>query len=174
MLETSTNGAGAAVEAAAAGREDQLGVVELGLGAGGRVAPEGVGGRGEVADPELVEQAKRRSFTAKYKARILAEADACTRPGEVGELLRREGLYTSHLTYWRKQRKDGALKELGKPRGRKPADKRDAQIAAVTRRAERAEGELAKARRVIEIQGNVSALLEEMLGSGSAERSTER
>ena len=122
----------------------------------------------------MVEQAKRRSFTAAYKARILAEADACTRPGEVGELLRREGLYTSHLTYWRKQRKDGGARELGKPRGRKPADKRDGQITALTRRAERAEAELAKARRVIEIQGNVSALLEEMLGSGSAERSTER
>ncbi len=87
--------------------------------------------------------------------------------------MRREGLYTSHLTYWRKQRKDGALRELGKTRGRKPTDKRDAQLAAVTRRAERAESELAKARRVIEIQGNVSALLEEMLGQGSA-RSTER
>ena len=72
----------------------------------------------------LTVQAKRRSFTAGYKARILAEADACIRPGEVGELLRREGLYTSHLTYWRKQRKDGTLKELGKPRGRKPADSR--------------------------------------------------
>jgi transposase len=138
------------------------------LGDGGRAAREGV------PDPELVEQAKRRSFTAEYKARILAEADACVRPGEVGELLRREGLYTSHLTYWRKQRKDGALRELGKPRGRKPADKRDAQIAALTRRAERAEAELQKARRVIEIQGNVSALLEEMLGTDSAPRSTER
>ena len=159
-METSTNGAGAAVEAAAAGREDQRGVAELGFGAGGRAAPAGV------PDPELVEQAKRRSFTAEYKARILAEADACTRPGEVGELLRREGLYTSHLTYWRKQRKDGALKELGQPRGRKPADRRDAQIAALTRRAERAEAELAKAKQVIEIQGNVSALLEEMLGTG--------
>ncbi len=95
------------------------GVAELGLGAGERAVPAGV------PDPELVAQAKRRSFTAKYKARILAEADACTRPGEVGELLRREGLYTSHLTYWRKQRKDGALKELGKPRGRKPVDRRD-------------------------------------------------
>lgn len=168
-MESSTNGAGAAVEAAAAGRGDQLGVAELGFVAGGRAAPEGV-----VPDPELVEQAKRRSFTAEYKARILAEADACTRPGEVGELLRREGLYTSHLTYWRKQRKDGALRELGKPRGRKPADKRDGQIAALTRRAERAEVELAKMKRVVEIQGNVSALLEEMLGSGSAERSTER
>ena len=82
MLETSTNGAGAAVEAAAAGREDQRGVGELGFVAGGRAAPAGV------PDPELVEQAKRRSFTAKYKLEILAKADACTRPGEIGELLR--------------------------------------------------------------------------------------
>ena len=86
-METSTNGAGAAVEAAAAGPEDQLGVAELEFGAGGRAAPAGVPGAGEVPDPELVEQAKRRSFTAEYKAKILAEADACSRPGEVGELL---------------------------------------------------------------------------------------
>jgi len=174
-METNRNGAGAAaVEAAAAGREGELGVAELGFVAGGRAAPEGVRGAREVPDPELVEQAKRRSFPAEYKARILAEADACSRPGEVGELLRREGLYTSHLTYWRKQRKDGALRELGQPRGRKPADKRDAQIAALTRRAERAEAELAKMKRVVEIQGNVSALLEEMLGADSASGSTER
>ena len=168
MLETSTNGAGAAVEAAAAGREDQRAVGELGFGAGGRAAAE------RVPDPELVEQAKRRSFTAKYKAEILAKADACTKPGEIGELLRGEGLYTSHLTYWRKQREEGALKELGKPRGRKPVDKRDAEIAQLKRKLERSEAELAKARRVIEIQGNVSALLEEMLGANSAPRSTER
>ena len=99
MLETSTNGAGAAVEAGAAGREDQRGVGELGFGAGERAAPEGVAGPEQVPDPELVEQAKRRSFTAEYKAKILAEADGCTKPGEIGELLRREGLYTSHLTY---------------------------------------------------------------------------
>ena len=90
------------------------------------------------------------------------------------ELLRREGLYTSHLTYWRKQRKEGALKELGKPRGRKPVDRRDEQIAKLERKLERSQAELVKARRVIEIQGNVSALLEEMLGSESAPRSTER
>jgi transposase len=167
MLETSTNGARAADEAAA-GREDQRGVAGLGFGAGGRAAPAGV------PDPELVEQAKRRSFTAKYKARILAEADACSRPGEVGELLRREGLYTSHLTYWRKQRKDGALKELGQPRGRKPVDRRDEQIANLERKLERSEAELAKMKRVVEIQGNLSALLDEMLGTDSASRSTER
>lgn len=167
MLETSTNGARPADEAAAS-REDQRAVGELGFVAGGRAAPAGV------PDPELVGQAKRRKFTAKYKLEILEKADACTAPGEIGELLRREGLYTSHLPYWRKQRKDGALKELGQSRGRKPADKRDAQIASLQRRAERAEAELVKARRVIEIQGNVSALLEEMLGTGSAQRSTER
>jgi hypothetical protein len=132
------------------------------------------GASGALPDPELVERPKRRRFAAKYKLEILEKAEACTRPGEVGELLRREGLYTSHLTYWRKQRRDGALKELGRPRGRKPADKRDQEIAALTRRAERAEAELAKMKRVVEIQGNVSALLEEMLGSGSASRSTER
>jgi transposase len=168
MLETSRNGAGAAVEAAAAGREDRRDVVELGFGAGGRAAPAGV------CDPELAERAKRRSFTATYKLEILEKAEACTRPGEIGELLRREGLYTSHLTAWRKQRKDGALRELGKPRGRKPVDRRDAEIAQLKRKLERSEAELQKARRVIEIQGNVSALLEEMLGTDSAPRSSER
>ena len=168
MLESSTDGAKAAGEVVAS-REDQGGVAELGFVAGGRAAAKGV-----VPDPELVEQAKRRSFTAEYKARILAEVDACTRPGEVGELLRREGLYTSHLTYWRKQRRDGALRELGKPRGRKPVDRRDQEIVALKRKLERSEAELTKMKRVVEIQGNVSALLEEMLGSDSAPRSTER
>jgi transposase len=152
----------------AAGRGDQRAVGELGFGGGGRGAPAGV------PDPELVERAKRRRFTAEYKLRILQEADACARPGEVGELLRREGLYTSHLTYWRKQRRDGALRELGRPRGRKPADRRDAEIAELRRRAERAEAELQKAKKVIEIQGNVSALLEQMLGTESEPPSTER
>src|SRR6516164_8380396 len=142
MLEMTRNGAGASDEAAA-GREDQRGVAGLGFGAGGRAGEAGV------PDPELAEQAKRRTFTAEYKARILAEADACTRLGEVGELLRREGLYTSHLTYWRRQRKEGALRELGRSRGRKPADRRDREIAALRARAERAEGELVKARKVI-------------------------
>jgi transposase-like protein len=173
-METSTNGAGAAVKAAADGLETERAVGDRRFVAVGRAAPEGSRGPERVPDPELVEQAKRRSFTAEYKARILAEADECTRPGEVGELLRREGLYTSHLTYWRKQRKDGALKELGKPRGRKPVDQRDAQVAALTRRAERAEAELAKMKRVVEIQGNLSALLEQMLDTESASGSTER
>jgi transposase len=167
MLEVTANGAGRAAEDAA-GREELRAVGELGFGAGGRAAEPGV------PDPELVEHAKRRKFTAKYKLEILEKADACTRPGEVGELLRREGLYTSHLTYWRKQRRDGALRELGQSRGRKPTDRRDGEIAELRRRAERAEAELQKARKVIEIQGNVSALLEQMLGTEGESGSTER
>jgi transposase len=156
-----------------------------GVGAAARFAERAVGERGEsgrgargasgaVPDPELVERPKRRRFTAKYKLEILEQAEACTRPGEIGELLRREGLYTSHLTAWRKQRRNGALKELGKPRGRRPADRRDREIAELRRRAERAEAELQKATRVIEIQGNVSALLEQMLGTEGEDGSTER
>ena len=136
--------------------------------AGGRAAPVGV------PDPELVERPRRRRFSAEYKLGIVGEADACSRPGEVGALLRREGLYTSHLTYWRKQRDAGALVALGRPRGRKPANRRDAELAALRRRAQRAEAELAKARKVIEVQGNVSALLGELLEPGGATGSTER
>lgn len=150
-------------ENGAGGREAQRAVGERSEGTAGHAALEGV-----AADPELVEGAKRRRFSAEYKLRILREAEACTRPGEVGALLRREGLYSSILSEWRKQREAGSLQALSRPRGRKPADPRDAQIAALQRRAERAEAELSKARRVIEVQGNVSALLEQLLGTEGA------
>jgi len=70
-------------------------------------------------DPELVERARRRRFTAEYKLRILREADACSKPGEIGALLRREGLYSSLLTEWRRQRERGSLAALDRPRGRR-------------------------------------------------------
>jgi transposase len=149
MLEMEHNGAGdLGVEGAVGDRNG---------GVAGRATPGGV------PDPELVERAKRRRFTAEYKLAVLREADACTQPGEVGALLRREGLYSSHLVTWRKQRDAGSIKALSRPRGRKPADGRDAQIAALQRRAQRAEAELEKARKVIEVQGNVSALLGQLL-----------
>ena len=125
-------------------------------------------------DPELVERARRRRFTAEYKLRILREADACSKPGEIGALLRREGLYSSLLTEWRRQRERGSLAALDRPRGRPKADPREAQIAALQRRLERAERELEKARRVIEVQGNVSALLGDLLEPRGAQGSTER
>ena len=120
-------------EVAAAARFAERGVAERGE------SSRGARGASGAPDRELVERPKRRRFTAKYKLEILEKADACTRPGEVGELLRREGLYTSHLTYWRKQRRDGALRELGQTRGRKPTDRRDGEIAELRSRAERAE-----------------------------------
>jgi transposase len=93
-------------------------------------------------DPELVERARRRRFSAEYKLRILREADACAKPGEVGALLRREGLYSSLLTEWRRQRERGSLAALERPRGRPKADPREAQIAGLQRRLERAERSL--------------------------------
>src|SRR3954454_15834473 len=150
-------------------------------GASGRIAERAVGERSDLAaarpsregvpDPELVERASRRRFSAEYKLRILRETDACSRPGEIGALLRREGLYTSHLTAWRKQRDAGALAGLDRKRGGKPADRRDAENAALRRRLERAEAELEKARsKVIEVQGNVSALVGELLEPRGATR----
>jgi transposase-like protein len=125
-------------------------------------------------DPELVERARRRRFSAEYKLRILRQADACSKPGEIGALLRREGLYSSLLTEWRRQRERGSLAALDRPRGRPKADRREAQIAALQRHLERAEVELEKARRVIEVQGNVSALLGDLLEPRGAQGSTER
>lgn len=160
MLDVEQDGAG--------GRGVERAVGERNGAASGRAVPAGV------PDPELVERSKRRRFSAEYKLGVLREADACSRPGELGALLRREGLYSSHLVTWRRQRDEGALQALARPRGRKPADPRDAQIAGLRRRAERAEAELAKARRVIEVQGNVSALLGELLEPKGAQGSSER
>ena len=160
MSENELNGASARIAERAVGERSDLGAA--------RPLREGV------ADPELVQRAKRRRFSAEYKLRVLRQAEACTRPGEIGALLRREGLYTSHLTAWRKQRDAGALEALDRKRGRKPADLRDARLAALERRAERAEAELEKARKVIEVQGNVSALLGELLAPKGAPGNTER
>ena len=143
----------------------------------------GKNGQGEGAtvavlspDPELVERPRRRQFSAQYKLRVVREADACSKPGDVGALLRREGLYSSHLSTWRAQRDNGALKALSQPRGRRAADSRDVQIDKIRQRAGRAEAEWSTARKVIEVQGNVSALLEELLEPRGAtpDKSTER
>jgi len=114
----------------------------------------------DVPDPEVPEKAKRRRFTAAYKLAILDEYGRLTEPGAKGALLRREGLYSSHVVEWRRARDTGALEALGRARGRKPADPREAEVARLRRRAERAEAELVKAKLIIDVQGKVSALLE--------------
>jgi len=126
------------------------------------------GSRGATPNPELVDRAKRRRFTAQYKLQTLTEAEACKESGELGALLRREGLYSSHLTEWRKQRDKGAFAALSQTRGRKKSNPLERENATLRRRAERAEAELAKARKVIDVQGKVSALLGELLGPRSA------
>ena len=92
----------------------------------------------QLPDPEVVPKAKRRQFTAKYKLRVLEEADRCTERGQIGELLRREGLYSSHLSKWRQQRARGQLRGLApKKRGCKGQDPSVAELARLRRENER-------------------------------------
>jgi transposase len=109
-------------------------------------------------DPEVDSKPTRRRFTAAYKLKLLEEADGCSE-GQLGALLRREGLYSSHLSTWRRQRAEGALQALGKKRGRKakPRDKEKEQLARENARLRR---KLEQAEKIIEIQKKVSALLE--------------
>ena len=80
-------------------------------------------------DPELVERPQRRRFTVAYKLAVLREAHGLSGSGEIGALLRREGLYSSHLSTWRAQREAGSLEALSRPRGRKPADPLAVEVA---------------------------------------------
>jgi len=114
------------------------------------------------SEVEVVAKPTRRRYTAEYKLGVLREADGCTRPGEIGALLRREGLYSSTLTHWRKQRQKGELGGLSpKKRGPLPKEKNpltdkvralERENARLTARAERAEG-------LVELQKKVSEIL---------------
>jgi transposase-like protein len=110
-------------------------------------------------DPEVRPKAKHRQFTAEYKKRILDEADACTTPTQRGALVRREGLYSSHLTTWRRQRAQGALDGLApKKRGPK-VNPLAAENARLQREIERLQAQLQRAETIIEVQKKVSQLL---------------
>jgi transposase-like protein len=112
-----------------------------------------------IRDPEVRPKAERRRFAAEYKLRILTEADACTQHGEIGALLRREGLYRSHLDKWREQRRRGALQALAPhKRGPKP-DPQAAENARLRRENERLQQRLQRAETIIEIQKKLAALL---------------
>ncbi len=113
-------------------------------------------------DPEVPAKARRRRFTAQYKLDILEEVDRCTQPGEIGAVLRREGLYSSHLSKWRQQRDAGALAGLTpKKRGRKPrpVDPQAQRVAALERENARLRDKLEKAETIIEVQKKLSQLL---------------
>jgi len=129
---------------------------------GVRSATGGVAGDAASATAvEVVAKARRRRFSAAYKARILREADACAGSGQIGALLRREGLYSSHLTEWRRLRVQGALQALAaKKRGRKTArDARDRELAKLERENARLRGKLAQAEAVIAVQKKLSEIL---------------
>jgi len=112
-----------------------------------------------VPDPEVVVTAQRRHFSAEYKRRVLQEADACTQRGEVGALLRREGLYSSHLTTWRQQRQRGELQGLTPAKRGRKADPQAAENARLVRETERLKAQLARAELIIDVQKKVSQLL---------------
>ena len=123
-------------------------------------------------NPEVLEKAKRRRFDAAYKLRVLEEAERCSEPGQLGELLRREGLYSSHLTTWRRQRDEGALQGLGaKKRGRSPKrkDPMALEVERLRRENQRLSERLRQAETIIEVQKKVS----EMLGTSPTSQNDE-
>jgi hypothetical protein len=120
-------------------------------------------GRVRPVDPEVLEKPLRRRFNAQYKLRVLEEADSCAEgSGQLGTLLRREGLYSSNLTTWRRQRERGVLEALTpKKRGRKakPEDPRDRRIRELERQAEGLQRRLKQAETIIEFQKKVCEIL---------------
>ena len=113
------------------------------------------------ADPEVVERAVRRRFTPQYKLKILREAERCSTPGEIGALLRREGLYSSNLSAWRKQREAGAYASmLATKRGRQPKlSAQDKELAGLRQELERVHKKLGQAEKIIEVQKKLSEVL---------------
>jgi transposase-like protein len=113
-------------------------------------------------DPAVLEKPVRRRFTVEYKIRILREADRCTGPGQLGALLRREGLYSSHLSTWRQQRDEGTLAGLA-PKRRGPKPNTDAPLIAENERLKRENQRLAaklrQAEAIIEVQKKLSEVL---------------
>ena len=115
------------------------------------------------------DRAKRRSFTAEYKAQIVAEYDAADH-GQRGVILRREGLYSSHITEWRKAAQAGAVGALGP----KSKDRRDREIEQLRARAEKAEAELARTKAALDIVGKAHALLETLSESTGTPKPPQR
>jgi transposase len=117
--------------------------------------------------PDVPRQ-RRRTFTAEYKLRILTAYDAAE-PGERAEVLRREGLYSSHIVEWRRARDAGALAALGRPRGRPATDPKSTQIAQLIRQNSRLEQELANAHLVADVQLKLYALLRALSGDADTD-----
>lgn len=144
------------------GNERNLRATKIPLG---RILPEVHLGRDKAAvlpNPEIPDKAVRRRFTAEYKLRILNQADACTEPGSLGTLLRREGLYASNLNTWRHQRERGILTGLTpRKRGRKESVREPllAENEKLRKENERLTNRLRQAEIIIDVQKKVSQIL---------------
>jgi transposase-like protein len=121
-------------------------------------------------DPEVVVKAQRRHFSGEYKGRVLQEADACTQRGEIGALLRREGLYSSHLNTWRHQRQRGERQGLTPAKRGRKADPQAAAIARLQRETTRLKAQLERAELIIDVQKKFVKILDE---SATAKAETE-
>lgn len=139
------------------GERSEISRSGVALGATGGAPPEGP----SPPDPEVAAKPSRRRFSATYKLETLQAADACKEPGEIGTLLRRRGLYSSHLTQWRKDRDLGALARLGRKRGRKakPGHPAVERVKELERELARVRGRLKQAETIIDVQKKVSELL---------------
>ena len=124
--------------------------------------------RGHFPDPEVPEKAIRRKFTAKHKLHILQEVDRCTTQGQIGTLLRREGIYSSNLTTWRRQREQGTLEALS-PKHRSPKVKNTApsvrRIVELERENNQLKQKLKQAETIIDVQKKLSEILQIPLGT---------
>ena len=138
----------------------------------GRTADDG-GVGGDSTDKPHADRPRRRSFTPEYRAAIVAVYDALTEPGARGALLRREGLYSSHIVEWRRARDAGALDGLARS-GRRGKDRESAELERLRRRAERAEAELERTRAALDLVGKAHALLETLSESADSERRPKR
>jgi len=139
---------------------------------GERSEPQGAVRVPDAPDPEVPEKPRRRKFSAQYKLRVLQLADSCTEPGSLGRLLRREGLYSSNLTTWRRQRDKGILQGLQPvKRGRKPREPNPLlpELERLRKENVRLEKRLKRAELIIEVQKKVS----QMLGIEPCEESLE-
>jgi len=115
-----------------------------------------------IPEVEVLEKAARRRFSAEYKRKVLKEADACVRPGELGALLRREGLYSSHLATWRAARERGEIAGLApKKRGPAPREKNplESKVVALERESRRWQARAERAEALVELQKKVSEIL---------------
>jgi hypothetical protein len=123
-----------------------------------------------VPDPEVLDRPMRGTFTAAYKLTILRELDALSEPGQVGEVLRREGLYSSHICDWRRQRALGKLRALEPKKTGRPKKEHhplELRLAEAERKAARLEDELRKAHLIIDVQKKVSEMLGIVPSSGA-------